>query len=112
MHFLANYLKEKTELSISPTKSIDVNDIQWDTNETVKNNISHYLIEFNEDDMDKTFNNLHQTILDGAIEYLSIRGGSLSFSINWCILILVILTLLIVCCYCIKEKIINIPTFY
>ena len=101
MYFLADHLRKKTKLKLSPIQSTDVNDIQWDTSKNIKNNISHYLIEFNEDDIDKKFPNLHQTILDGALERLNIiKGGTIPYNINiYYIFILIVLVLVILVIY-------------
>ena len=47
--------------------------MQLDTSKNVKNNISHYLIEFNEDSVDKKNKHTLQTILDGSLKYLSVE---------------------------------------
>lgn len=103
MYFLADYLRKKINLKISPLQSKDVNDIQWDTSEVAKNNISHYLIEFNEDDINKKFPNLHQTILEGALERLNLhkkKGGAILYTINiYYIFIILVIVLVILVIY-------------
>ena len=107
MYFLADHLRKKTKLKLSPLQSKYVNDIQWDTSEVAKNNISHYLIEFNEDDINKKFPNLHQTILEGALERLeTIKGGAILYNINiYYIFILIVLVILVIYYYSVEDNI-------
>lgn len=76
MRVITDYLNKNTKLKIIPIQGTLTNDIQWDTSETVKCNLDHYLIEFHEDETklpSSEMNPVFPALITGVIEHIQYK---------------------------------------
>jgi len=98
MRALSNYINKISDVKVIPLGSSHTNDIQWDTDKTTadihNNNISHYLIEFYEEEKELTprqITNIIPIIVDGAINVMNENKLNLNIMYTCKIIIILIL---------------------